>query len=495
MNSIAKNLSQDLFDLVIVGAGSGGLVAADFAARLGVRVALVERDRIGGDCTWTGCVPSKALVKAARLAHQVRTSARLGIDAGEPSIDMAKVRDGIREAIERVYRGETPEALERKGITVIPGAARFTAQDAISVGNRTIRARKFVITTGARPALPPIRGLEDVPHATYETIFDNDRLPRHLIVVGGGPVGAEVVQAYRRLGSMVTIIAPRLLPAEDEETHRVIQRVFEREGIRFHHGRVVATRMDGADIVVDTDSQEEARGDLLLVATGRRPNIGGLGLDAAGVIHADGGIPVDRRLRTNMRHIYAAGDVVGGPQFTHFAGWQGFHAAKAALLPGGGADADLVPRVTFTDPEVAHVGPDLQTCRERYGDGVQTRRIDIAAIDRAASDHESDGFIRLVVRGNEAIVAATVVAPHAGETLGELVVAIKNRVHASALADTMHPYPIYATGIQQLAFELALDKNLSGVRGRLARWLAGGHRNPDTDAAQPAVLPARNEPQ
>ena len=220
------------YDLVIIGAGSGGLVAASFAAKLGAKVALVEKHRIGGDCTWTGCVPSKALIKAAKIAHEIRTASTYGIHTSGPMIDMAAVREYVRSAIQRVYRFETPEELQRQGINVILGAAQFLDSATIAVNGRRISSKTFLLTTGARPVMPGIAGLNEVPFFTYEQIFENDRLPRELIVIGGGPIGMELAQAYQRLGSRVTVVAERLLPKEEPEVQQVMQRVFEREGRR-----------------------------------------------------------------------------------------------------------------------------------------------------------------------------------------------------------------------------------------------------------------------
>ena len=221
------------FDLVIVGAGSSGLTAAGFAAQLGASVALVEKNRIGGDCTWTGCVPSKALLKAAKVAHEIRTASRFGISTIPPVIELANVRAYVRHAIEQVYRFESPEELHKRGIEVIQGAARFVDSRNIQVGDQLICGRTFLLTTGARPRIPAIEGLNDVPFLTYEQIFDNDRLPRSMIVIGGGPIGMEMAQAYRRLGADVTVVADRLLPKDEPEARDVIRRVFEREGVRF----------------------------------------------------------------------------------------------------------------------------------------------------------------------------------------------------------------------------------------------------------------------
>ena len=300
------------YDLVIIGAGSGGLTAAGFAVQLGARVALVEKSRIGGDCTWTGCVPSKALLKAAKVAHEVRTACHYGIMSGPPVADMAKVRDYVLAAIQQVYQFESPEELERKGIDVLQGSARFISPRSIEVADRIVHSKKFLITTGARAVLPPIAGLSEVPFVTYEKIFENDRLPDSLVVIGGGPIGSELAQAYKRLGSQVTIVADRLLPKEDQDVRELIGRVFEGEGIRLLKGRAKSVRKDGDGIVVSTDG-EEVRGDLLLVASGRKPTVEGLDLEAAGVTYSEKGITVDEQLRTNVKNIYAAGDVAGYP--------------------------------------------------------------------------------------------------------------------------------------------------------------------------------------
>ncbi len=251
------------YDLVIIGAGSGGLTAAGFAAQLGARVAVVEKSRIGGDCTWTGCVPSKALLKAAKVAHEIRTASRFGIAAHPPVVDMAKVREYVRQAIQQVYRFETPDELAKQGIEVIQNSARFVDATTIQAGEQLIRSKTFLLTTGARPRIPSIDGLNHVPFLTYEQIFDNDRLPRKMIVVGGGPVGMELAQAYQRLGAQVSLIADRLLPKDEPEVRELMQHVFEREGIRFLWGRAQSARKEGGEIIVATDS-EEARGDLLL---------------------------------------------------------------------------------------------------------------------------------------------------------------------------------------------------------------------------------------
>jgi pyruvate/2-oxoglutarate dehydrogenase complex dihydrolipoamide dehydrogenase (E3) component len=460
------------YDLVIIGAGSGGLTAAGFATQLGAKVALVEKHRIGGDCTWTGCVPSKALLKAAKVAHEVRTAAHYGIAASGPVTEMAKVREYVGGAIQQVYQFESPEELQRKGIDVIMGGARFLDPRTILVGDRKVSSKTFLLTTGAKPSIPPISGLNDVPFLTYEQIFDNDRLPESMIVVGGGPIGIELTQAYQRLGAKVTLVADRLLPKEEPEVRELIQRIFEREGTRFVWGRAKSARQDGDAVVIETDNGE-ARGDLLLVASGRKPTVESLGLEYAGVSYSDKGIPVDDQLRTNVKHIYAAGDVLGGYQFTHFAGWQAFHAVRNALLPGSSSGfTDLVPWVTFTDPEVAHVGPTEEQARARFGDNVRVCRWEMNRTDRAVCENDCDGFIKVIARKDGTVLGATIVAARAGEAITELILAIKQNMKVTDLAGAIHPYPTYSTAIQQLAADMTVESLLSGTSGKIVRELS-----------------------
>lgn len=465
------------YDLVIIGAGSGGLTAAGFAARLGAKVALVEKSNIGGDCTWTGCVPSKALLKAAKVAHEVRSAAHYGIGAGQPLTDMRKVRDYVRSAIQQVYQHETSEQLQDSGIDVITGGARFLDTNSIAAGEHRLQAKRFLITTGAHPVVPPISGLGDVPFFTYQQIFDNDVLPERLIVVGAGPIGMEMAQAYRRLGSEVTVVAPQLLPKEEPEARDVIRRVLEREGIRFSWGRATAARKDADGVVIgvssDGKSKEEVRGNLLLVASGRKPSTAGLDLEKAGVSYTARGIPVDSQLRTNVKNIYAAGDVTGGFQFTHFAGWQAFQAARNALLPGSSPGlTDLVPWVTFTDPEVAHVGLTESQAKEKFADAIEIHRWEMSRTDRAVCENDTDGFIKLITKRNGSILGATIVAARAGETITEFIVAIKQGLKVADLAGAIHPYPTYSTAVQQMAAEVTMDSMLSGASGSVIRGLS-----------------------
>lgn len=465
-------MSNNSYDLAIIGAGSGGLVAARFAAQLGAKVALAEKNRIGGDCTWTGCVPSKALLKVAKVAHEVRTAAHYGVVTSSPSVEMASVRAYVRSAIEAVYRLETPEVLKDEGVDVFLGPAQFLDASTISVGKSLIRSKSFLITTGARPSLPPIPNLNNIPFMTYETIFDNDVLPKTMVIIGGGPIGIEMAQAYRRLGADVSVIAEHVLPKEDPDVQQLMQTILEREGVRFVREQAKAVKRDGALTFVSTENHQAA-GELLLVAAGRKPNVDGLALEQAGVHYSPRGVPVDDRLRTNAKHIYAAGDVVGGYQFTHYAGWQAFQAVRNALLPGSSSGvSNLVPWVTFTDPEVAHIGLSEADAKAQHGADIQVHRLEMAQIDRAVCENDRSGFVKIITTGDGTIVAATIVAARAGEAIVELIVAMNRGMKVKDVAGTIHPYPTYSTAVQQLAADITVEHLLSGSSGKLVRGLS-----------------------
>ncbi len=461
------------YDLAIIGAGASGLIAADFAVKLGARTALIDKGPIGGDCTWSGCVPSKSLIKAATVAHHVRTAARFGIEVSEPTIDFAKVRSYLRGTIEQIYEPTKPENLEKKGMDVLIGPASFVDPHTLHVGERSIRARKFLINTGAEPRLPELPGLTSTPYMTYQQIFENDRLPEHLLVIGGGPIGCEIAQAYRRLGARVTIIASHLLPGEDDEVALLMERVFASEGIERLAARAESVFADPLSITVRSASGE-VTGDMLLVATGRTPLTRGLNLEAAGVRYSVHGVEVDKYLRTSSRHIFAAGDVIGGPQFSHLAGWQGFQAVRNALLPGKskGMSASL-SRITFTSPEVAQVGLTERAARALYpAADLQVMTFDIAKVDRAVNEDDRLGLLKIVALHTGRILGAVIVGERAGEAITEISVAIHKRLKLADLAATIHPYPTYSSGVQFLATGMAMEQAFSGRSGKIIQAIS-----------------------
>lgn len=466
---------SEAYDLVIIGGGSAGLTAAGFAIQLGERVALVEKNRIGGDCTWYGCVPSKTLLKAAKVAHQMRTSDRHGLTPVEPVIDFQQVMAHVRAVIADVYQHESPDALRADGIDVFTGDCHFVDPHTIAVGATTLTASKVLIATGAHPFVPPILGLDTVEYLTYETLWDLEVLPHHLLVLGAGPIGCEMAQAFRRLGARVTLVEgeERVLPREESEASRVLAEVFVVEGMELRLNAKAESAWQDRDGIHVVVGGEELMGDALLVAIGRRPNVDSLDLEKASVIYSTKGIEVDDHLRTSQRHIYAAGDCVGSYQFTHYAGWQAFIAVRNALLPGASKGiTDQVPWTTFTDPEVAHVGLTEEQARSRFGDSVMTCDWPMERVDRARAEADTAGFIKLVHKKDGALLGTTIIAGRAGEMIHEWIVALEHGLKVGDLAAVIHVYPTYSTASMQAAAAIRVEQWLSSTSGRVIRGLA-----------------------
>lgn len=460
------------YDFAIVGAGSAGLIAAEFAVKLGARVVMMESNRIGGDCTWTGCVPSKALLHVARVAYDVRTAAQYGVHTSAPVIDMPAVREFLRGAIQQIYAGTTPEALRAKGMDILLGPVSFVDRHTLTCGEQRVRAKKVLIATGADPVMPSIEGLSDVSFSTYRNLFDADTLPATMAIVGGGPIGVEIGQAYQRLGTQVTIFADRLLAKEEPEVSELIQRVLEREGVRIVPERAIRLRPQSGGVRVFS-ATTFVDAEKLLIASGRRPVTEGLNLEAVGVRYSGQGIQVNKRLRTAAPNIFAAGDVLGGEQFSHLAGWQGFQAARNALLPGSNSGfSDAVPRVTFTDPEVAQVGLTEKDARRKKQRNLRINTWPVSRIDRAVCDNDRDGILKMITKADGTLLGATVVGRRAGDVLTELVMAVERKLTVADLASTIHPYPTYSSGIQLLATEMATQQAMSGAKGKLLRGLS-----------------------
>jgi pyruvate/2-oxoglutarate dehydrogenase complex dihydrolipoamide dehydrogenase (E3) component len=466
---------SDSYDLVIIGGGSAGLMAVNLAAHLGARVALVERDHVGGDCTWTGCVPSKALIKTARVAHQARTGNRFGLPSTDLQVNLHDVMAHVHSVVDEVYQHETPDVLRSRGIDVYRGAARFLDAHTLTAGAETLTARRVILATGAHPLIPPIKGLAQVDYMTYQTLWDLDDLPEHLFIVGGGPVGCEMAQAFARLGSQVTLIQrrDRLLPRDEPEASNLIVKKFVSERIELRlRSQIEQVWQDDTDIHVSVNGNDLV-GDALLLAAGRRPNVDGLDLERAGIRYDERGIQTDRYLRTSRRHIYAAGDCIGSYQFTHYAGWQGFIAARNALLPGRSKGvADWVPWTTFTDPEIAHAGLTEEQAQSRYGDAIVTYEWPMEKADRARTERDKDGFIKLTSKRDGTLVGVTIVAGQAGEMIHEWIAALHNNLKLEDLVGAIHVYPTYSTANMQAAFDSRRGQLLSGLPGRIARALA-----------------------
>ena len=433
-------------DLCVIGAGSGGLSVAAGAAMLGRKVVLIEKGEMGGDCLNYGCVPSKALLAAGARAQAMRDAGPFGIAPVEPQIDARAVRDHVRSVIAAIAPTDSQQRFEGLGVTVIRAAARFRDRRTVEAEGTRIRARRFVIATGSSPAVPPIPGLGDAPYFTNETIFEKDFIPPHLIVIGAGPIGLEMAQAHRRLGSEVTVLeALRALPRDDPELVAILVAALRREGVVLHEGTSVkAIEKTELGIRVHAEAEGQAgivEGTHLLIAAGRRPNIAELNLDAAGIAHGPRGIAVDRGLRTTNRRAYAVGDVAGGPQFTHAAGYHAGLVIRNALfrLPVR-ADYAALPWASYTEPELAHVGLGEDEARAKHKT-IRVLRWPLAENDRARTMRTTAGAIKLVVAANGRVLGATIVAPHAGELILSWAVAIGARLGLSAMAGAIAPYP------------------------------------------------------
>ena len=395
------------YDLIVIGGGSAGLTAARFGAQLGLKVALAEMERIGGDCTWTGCIPSKSLVKAAKIAHDMRAADRYGLNVVEAVVDLKAVIARIKAVTEEVYQGESTETLRNEGIDVFFGHTRFLDLSTVQVRDVKLTGRRFVIATGARPVTPNIPGITEINYLTYETVWELQDLPERLVIIGGGPIGCELGQAFQRLGSKVTLLeaGPRLLPKDEPEAGDFISTRLVEEGVDVRLGASVQRLWQQSMTIHAEVGGEELEGDALLLAVGRTPRVDNLGLERAGVGYTARGIDVDVRLRTSRQHIYAAGDCLGGYQFTHYAGWQGFMAVRNAFLPGASkAVLSQVPWATFTDPEVARVGLSEAQARASHGDKIRVVNWPLAKVDRALTEGDPKGFVKVVHRNNGTVL-------------------------------------------------------------------------------------------
>ncbi|HET9985303.1 MAG TPA: FAD-dependent oxidoreductase [Longimicrobiales bacterium] len=466
------------YDLIAVGGGAAGLVASAGAAGLGARVALVERARLGGECLWTGCVPSKALLACARAARDARRAASYGIDVGDVAIDFRRVRDHVRAAQARIEPHDSAERFRGLGVDVVIGTARFVGPRTLDVDGRRLEGRNIVVATGSRPDAPQVPGLQDVPYLTNETIFELDERPASLLVLGAGPVGLELAQAFAGLGSAVTVVeaAPRVLPREDAEIASLLQSALEAEGIRLLLGHEVrAAARTAAGVALDVAGPRgEARleATALLVATGRRSNHADLEPAAGGVDVGRDGIVVDDRLRTTAERVWAAGDATGILRFTHVADYQARLVVRNALFPGSGrADYAAVPRVTFTEPELGRVGLTEEEARERHGDAVRVWRHPLHDLDRAVADGCTTGLVKLVADRRGRLLGAHVLGPRAGEVVVAPTLALRHGLGLGKLAATVFPYPTYGEAVKQAA-DAHVRARLTGFTRRLAAWLA-----------------------
>jgi pyruvate/2-oxoglutarate dehydrogenase complex dihydrolipoamide dehydrogenase (E3) component len=453
------------YNLVVIGGGTAGLVAAIGAAGLGARVALVERGMMGGDCLNTGCVPSKALLASARAAHAARGAGRFGVRVEQVTVDFAAVMGRMRRLRAAIAPHDSFQRVRDAGVDAFLGTARFTGRDTVQVGDATLRFAKAVICTGARPTLPDIPGLAAAGPLTSDTVFQLTALPARLLVVGGGPVGCELAQAFARFGSRVTLVeaAARLLPGEDEAAGAVVQRALAADGVTVRAAASVDRIRDGAAHL----GPDRVSFDAVLVATGRRPAIAALALASAGVAVDARGVRVDAQLRTTNPHVYASGDAAGLWQLTHAAEATSRLVLQNALFLRRLSHHDLVvPRAVYTDPEVAAVGA---------ASGPHTIRVDLADIDRAKLDGETDGFAALHVDDRGRVLGGTLVARHAGELVGQLTLAVQNKLTLGDLAQTIQPYPTTADLLKH-AGNAWMRRKLTPTAGRVLRGFLQARR-------------------
>jgi pyruvate/2-oxoglutarate dehydrogenase complex dihydrolipoamide dehydrogenase (E3) component len=461
-------MADESWDVLVVGGGTAGMTAARAAAAEGARTVLVERDpALGGECTYVGCVPSKTLIEVAKLYWALRRGERWGIRADGLRMDFATLMAHKDAVIADIARDERAEVFEEAGVAVRHGGLRFTGPHEAIVDGAPHRFDRAVVATGSDPFVPPGIGLESVPYLTNETVFSLTELPRRLVVLGGGPIGLELGQAFGRLGSEVTVLHSReqLLAKEDPEVSALVADLLAGEGLDVRLGaRASGVSREGGDILVRQQApggEGTVRADAVLVAAGRRPRVAGMGLEELGVAYDHRGVAVDQRMRTSAQHVFAAGDVTGRYLFTHVAGYEGRIAGQNAAGKRQKADYRVVPWVTFLEPEIARVGLTEPQAREAH-DGIDVIRFPMSRVDRARMLGEPVGFIKLIITGRSVVgrlgggevVGAHIVGPHAGELLHEVVLAMQARVFAGRLAQAIHAYPTTSMGVQQAASQL-----------------------------------------
>ncbi len=467
-------------DILVIGGGSGGLSVAAGAAQMGASVVLAEGGKMGGDCLNYGCVPSKSLIAAAKLAHARTVGEDLGVKTAKPRVDFAAVHDHVQQVIAGIAPHDSKERFEGLGVTVLPRYAKFLSPTVAKVGDTPVHARRIVIATGSRPTAPPIPGLAETPYLTNETIFKLSELPKRLLIIGGGPIGVEMAQAHQRLGSKVTLIdAVDMLNREDPELSAIVLKHLEAEGVTLRPNAAIASvgcaiKRGAEEIAIELEDGETLTGTHLLVATGRAPNLEWLNLDAGKVAHDKSGVKVDKGLRSvTNRKVYAIGDAAGLGQFTHLAGYHAGVVIRSALfrLPAR-ARTDHIPRVTFTDPEIAQVGLSFEAARHAHGHVAKVLRWSFAENDRARAERQTDGLIKVVVGPRGRILGASIVGSGAGELIQPWALAISEKLKIGAMANYVAPYPTLGEVSKRVAGSYFTPTLFSDRTRAIVRFLA-----------------------
>ncbi|MEM9724656.1 MAG: FAD-dependent oxidoreductase [Pseudomonadota bacterium] len=435
-------------DLCIIGAGSGGLSVAAGAAQMGAQVTLLEKGEMGGDCLNYGCVPSKAILAAGKAAKAQRSGAAFGVAPVEPQVDFAAVNAHVKGVIAAIAPHDSQERFEGLGVNVIRQPGAFISDRLVAAGDTIIEAKRFIVATGSRAAIPPIPGLEDAPYLTNESIFEQTTRPEKLIVIGAGPIGLEMAQAHRRLGSEVVVLErDRALAEDDPDLAAVAVEKIRAEGVEIREGAAIAgVRQMGADVVVDFEGGESLSATHILVAAGRRPNVEGLGLEKAGIAYSPRGVAVDARLRSSNKRVFAIGDVATGPgaglQFTHMAGYHaGIVIRNALFRVPAKASVKHIPWATYTDPELAQVGLTEAQAKAAHGDGVQVIHWSFKENDRAQAELRTEGLLKAVLDKRGRILGCGIVGPQAGELIQIWALALSKNMHIKDLTGMVAPYP------------------------------------------------------
>ncbi len=456
------------YDLLVIGGGAAGFVSSKLARGFGKRVGMVDKAKIGGDCTWFGCIPSKTILMAAHIAHQTRRLEDFGLKTKHPiELNTDGVMSHVRSIVEKVYNSHLPEAFEELGIDVIHGEPHFIDNHTVSIGDMRLSAKRFIISTGSRALIPSIEGIDETPYLTNKTVFNLNTLPRSMIVLGGGPIGVELASALNRLGVDVTIVEmmDRILPREDEEMVEILSDLLKEEGVRILTN-TTATRLSrgkNGNIILSIrdrdDKTSEIESAAILIAVGRRPNLEGLNLEAAGVKYTPKGIVTDDTLKTTASNIYACGDVIGPYQFSHMAEYQAITATTNAFLPiKKKVDYTHVIWSTFTDPELAHAGLTEKEARERYGDGIKVYRYRYSDIDRARTDRTESGMSKFICDRSDRLIGAHVLGRCATEVIHEAQLAKSLNIPFYKIRSVIHAYPSYTDVLRQPAKLCYIDR-------------------------------------
>ncbi len=468
------------FDVVVLGGGAAGLFAASGTQGLGAKTCMIEKNKLGGDCTWYGCIPSKALLKSAHALSLAKRLKSFGISSGDSQYDTSKVMSHVRDIINTVSTHHPAELFEKRGIKVIFGSPKFVDSRTVEVNGERIFSKRFIIATGSHPVVFPIPGLKDVDFLTNETVFDLNTLPKSMIVLGGGPIGIELSQAFSRLGVEVSIVEmlDRILFREDFEASEILVNVLKKDGIKIFTGKkAVKFRKENGHTIVTLEDKDknisEIRGERVLVAVGRAPNTQGLDLEKAGVNYEKAGIKVSEFLQTSQANIFACGDVAGPYLFSHIAAYQAAITVRNVLFPilRQKVNYDSVPWATFTDPELAHLGLTEEEAKERYGQDIRVYRNYLRETDRAVTDLEEDGLAKVICDKKGYILGAHIVGANAGEIIHEYVLAKAQKLDVGKLSSTIHIYPTLSQVVKKTGDQYLLEKLNSPLIKKIGRLL------------------------